>query len=102
MLMQLPIKGRYFIDSYHSKSNKTGGRVAVIFHTFLLGWQNETFDKELCVNSAAASQMFLFQAPYKIAEHGREDNGINWIDVHIECSELHAVVNEAVAVFAHL
>jgi len=67
----------------------------------LLGRQNETV-KELCVASAAASDMFRFKPPYKLAYHGSKGYGINWIDVHIEYRELHNFLNEAVAGFALL
>jgi len=37
-----------------------------------------------------------------MADHRSIENGINWADVHIEYTELHTVLNEAVAGFAHL
>jgi len=37
-----------------------------------------------------------------MADHGSSENGINWIDGHIEYRELHMFLNEAVARFAHL
>jgi len=37
-----------------------------------------------------------------MADHGSIENGINWIDGHIEYRQLHMVLNEAVAGFAHL
>ena len=37
-----------------------------------------------------------------MAEHGSSENGINWADGHIEYKDLHTVVTEAVAGFAHL
>ena len=52
--------------------------------------------------SATASETFRFKCTYKLADHGSSDNGINWADSHIEYRELHTVVNEAVAGFAHL
>jgi len=77
-------------------------RDAVIDYEFLwLRW-NETFVKELCVASAIASGIFRFKPPYKMADHGLVENGINWMDGHIECRELHTVLNETVAGVAHL
>jgi len=43
-----------------------------------------------------------FKPPYIMADHGTTENGINWIDWHIDYRELHTVLNEAVAGFAHL
>jgi len=77
-------------------------REAVIYYEFLQVWQNETVVKELCVASAIASETFRFKPPYKKANHGAIDNGINWMDVHTEYKKLHTVLNEAVAGFAHL
>jgi len=77
-------------------------REAVIDYEFLRGRQNETVFKELCVASARAPETFRFKPPYKVADHGSTENGINWIDGHIEYTELHMVLNEAVAGFAHL
>ena len=77
-------------------------REAVIDYEFLRGRQNETIVKELCVASAIASETFRFKPPYKMADHGSIENGINWADGHIEYKELHTVINEAVAGFAHL
>jgi len=77
-------------------------REAVIDYEFLRGRQNETVVKELCVASDAASETFRFKPHYKMADHGSIENGINWIDIHIEYRELHTVLNEAVAGFAHL
>jgi len=77
-------------------------REAVIDYEFLRGRQNETVVKELCVASASASETFRFTPPYKMADHGPTEYGINWIDGHIEYRELHMVLNEAVAGFAHL
>jgi len=76
-------------------------REAVIDYEFLRGLQNETIVKELCVASAIASETFRFKPPYKMADHGSTENGIYWIDGHIEHRELHIVLNEAVAGFAH-
>jgi len=84
MLSQLPIKGRYFIDSYHSYFNMAGcSREAFIDYEFLFGRQNETVLKELCVACAAASETFRFKPPYKMADHGSTENDMNWIDDHI-------------------
>ena len=52
--------------------------------------------------SASASETFRFKPPYKMADQGSTENDINWIDGHIEYRELHMVLNEAVAGFAHL
>jgi len=54
-----------------------GGREVVIDYEFLRGSQNETIVKELCVASAAASETFRFKSPYKMAEHGSSENGVN-------------------------
>jgi len=77
-------------------------RDAVIGYEFLWGRQNETVVKELCVASAIASETFRFKTPYKVADHGTIGNGFNWMDGHIEYKELHTVLNEALAGFAHL
>ena len=37
-----------------------------------------------------------------MAEHGSIENSINWMDSHIEYKELHTILNEAMAGFAHL
>ena len=36
-----------------------------------------------------------------MADHGSTDSGLNWSGGHIEYKELHMVINEAVAGFAH-
>ena len=74
----------------------------VIDYEFLSGQQNETVVKELCVASSATSETFRFIPLYKMADHGSTENGINWIDGHICYRELHTVLKEAVAGFAHL
>jgi hypothetical protein len=79
-----------------------GSREAVIDYEFLRGWQNDTVVKELCVASATASETFRFKSPYKMADHGSSEKGIKFADDHIQYSELHTVLNEAVAGFAHL
>jgi hypothetical protein len=79
-----------------------GSWEAVIDYEFLRGRQNETIVKELCVASAIASETSLFKCPYKMADHGSSENGINWADGHIQYNKLHSVLNEAVAGFAHL
>ena len=84
MLPQLPIKCRYFVHSYYSISNMTEGRDVVIDYEFLRGRQNETVVKELCVVSAAAAETFRFNSPYKMADHGSSENGLNWANGHIE------------------
>ena len=66
----------------------------------LRGRQKETIVKEICVASAIASETFRFKPPHKMADHGSIENGINWMDGHIEYKELHTVLNEAVAGFA--
>ena len=77
-------------------------REAVIDFVFLRGRHNETVVKELCVASATASETFRLKSPYKMADHGSSENGMNWADGHIEYKELHTLVTEAVAGFAHL
>ena len=79
-----------------------GRREAVIEFEFLRGRQNETVVKELCVTSATAIWTFRFKNPYMMAVHGSSVYGINWADGHIEYKDLHNVVTEAVAGFAHL
>jgi len=66
-----------------------GTREVVIDYDFLRGRQNETVVNELCVASAAAYEIFRFKSPYKIADHGSTENGLNWSDGHIEYRELH-------------
>jgi len=78
------------------------GRAVVIDYEFLVERQNETVIKELCMASAAASQTFRFKSPYKMADDCSIENRINWTDVYIEYRELHTVINETVAGFAHL
>jgi len=53
-------------------------REAVIDYEFLWGRQNETVVKEFCVASAITSEAFRFKPPYKMADHGSIENGINW------------------------
>ena len=102
MLPQLHIKGGYFRKSRHSYSNMTGAsREAVIDFEFLRGRQNETVVKELCIAGSTASKTFRFKSPYKMADHGSSENGINWANGHIEYKDLHTAVAEAVAGFAH-
>ena len=74
----------------------------MIDYEFFRGRQNEIVVKELCVASAAASETFCFKSPYKMADHGSSENGLNWSDKHIEYKELHTVITEALAVFAQL
>ena len=50
--------------------------------------------------SAAAPE--TFEAPYKMADHGSTEKGINWIDGLIEYRKLHTFLNEALAGFGHL
>ena len=77
-------------------------RESVIDFDFLRGRQNETVGKELCVASATAGETFRFKSPYKIADYGSSENGINLADGHIEYKDLHTVVTEALPGFAHL
>jgi len=79
-----------------------GGREVLIDCKFLRGRQKKTVAKELCVASAAASETFRFKSPYKRADHGSSENGLNWADGHIEYKDLPTVLNKAVAGFAHL
>jgi len=76
-------------------------REAVIDYEFFGEQQNKTV-KELCVFGAAASETFRLKPPYKTADHGLTENGINWIDGHIEYRELHTVLNEAMTGFAQI
>ena len=69
---------------------------------FLRGRQNEAVVKELYVASVAAFETFRFKSPYKMALHGSSESDRNWADGHIEYKELHTVLREAVAGFAHL
>ena len=74
----------------------------MIDYEFLRGRQNETVVQELCVASAAASETFRFKSPYKMANHGSLENGLNWADGHVEYKELNPVITEAVTGFAHI
>ena len=64
---------------------------------FLRERQNEMVVKELSVASANATETFRFKSPYRMADHGSSENGLNWVDGHIEYKELHMVLTEAVA-----
>jgi len=77
-------------------------REDIIDYEFLRGRQNETVVKELCVSSAITSETFRFKPPYKMADHGTIEKGMNWMDGHFEYQELHTDLNEAVAGFAYL
>ena len=55
-----------------------------------------------CVASSTASETFRSKSPYKMADHGSSENVINCADGHIDYKDLHTVVTEAVAGFAHL
>jgi len=79
-----------------------GGREVVIYFEFLRVRQNETVVKELSVASANEAETFCFKSPYKMADYGSSENGLNWADGHIEYKYLHTVLTEAVAGFAHL
>jgi len=46
--------------------------------------------------------MFRFKSPYKMANHGLSENGLNLADGHVDNKELHRALTEAVAGFAHL
>jgi len=48
-----------------------------------------------------AAETFHFKSPYKIADQGSLENSLNSADGHIEYKELHTVLTEAVAAFAH-
>ena len=74
----------------------------MIDYEFLRGLQNDTVVKKLCVASACASGNFRFKNHYMIADYGSTDNGLNWTYGHIDYKELHKVINEVVAGFAHL
>jgi len=80
----------------------TGGWEFVIDYELLRGLQNETVVQVMCVAIAASSETFGFKSPYKMADHGLLENGLNWADGHIERKELHTVFTEAVAIFAYL
>lgn len=56
----------------------------MIDYEFMRGRHSETVVKELCMASAAASETFPFKRPYKIAEQGSSENGLNWADGHIQ------------------
>ena len=73
-----------------------GSGEAVIDFEFLRGRQNESVVNELCVDSMTAGETFRFMSPYKMADHGSSDNGINWADGHIEYKDLQTLVTEAV------
>jgi len=60
-------------------------RAVVIDLELMQGRENETVVNELIVASAA--EMFRFKSPYKI-DHGSSENGLNWVDGHIEYKEL--------------
>ena len=77
-------------------------RESIIDFQFLRGRQNEKVVKELFVVRVTASETFRFKSPYKMADHGSSENGIHWADGHIEYKDLHTVITEAVAGFAHL
>jgi hypothetical protein len=64
----------------------------VIDFELLRGRQNETIVKEFCVPGAATSETFRFKSPYKMADHGSSENGLNWADGLIEYKELYTVI----------
>ena len=74
----------------------------MIDYEFLRGQQNETVVKELSVASADAAETFRVKSPYKMADHGSSENGLNWADEQIEYKEFPTVTTEAVAGFTHL
>ena len=51
---------------------------------------------------AAAFDTFRFKSPYKRADHGSTENGLNSSDTQTEYKELRTDINEAVAGFAYL
>ena len=56
----------------------------------------------MCVAIATDGKTFWFKSPFKMADHGSCENGINWTDGHIEYKDLHTVVTESMAGFVHL
>ena len=56
----------------------------------------------MCVASSTARETFRFKISYKMADHGSIENRINWADGHIQYKDLHTVVTESMAGFAHL
>jgi hypothetical protein len=74
----------------------------VIDFEFLHGRHNEIVVKELAVAGKNVSESFRFESPYAMADHGSDENGINWDDGHIQYHKLFTVLSEAVANFAHL
>jgi len=75
-------------------------REVVIDYEFLRVRQNETVVKESSVASASEVEAFHFKIPYKMADHGSPENGLNLADGHIEYMELQTVLTEAVDGFA--
>jgi len=41
------------------------------------------------MDRAAASETFRFKRPYKTADHGTSENGLNWADGHFDYKQLH-------------
>ena len=59
---------------------------------FLRGRQNETVIRKLSLARDNAAETFRFKSPYKMADHGSSENGLNWADGHTEYKELHTVL----------
>ena len=53
-------------------------REAVIDFEFMRDRQKDTVVKELFAACATAGETFRFKSPYKMADHGSSENGINW------------------------
>ena len=63
---------------------------------------NELVIKELAVVSDGFVQTFLFRSSYHMEPHGSEANGLNWNDGNIPYDQVFTVLNESVAIYAHL
>ena len=74
----------------------------MIDYQFLRSRQNDMGVKELFVAITATPDTFRFKNPYKMADHGSSGNGLNLAEEHMEYKEMHTVLSEAVAAFAHL
>ena len=75
---------------------------AIVDFEQLRGTHNETVVKELSIAGRNVLETFQFLSPYAIRPHGHGENGLNLDDGHIPYNKLSAVLNEAVAGFAHL
>jgi len=78
-----------------------GWREVVIDFEILRRRQNVTVVKERSVGSANAAEKFRFKSPYKMADHGSSEYGLNWADGDVGYKDLHTVLTEAVGGFAH-